>query len=279
MRLSVLLLAITSLGFITGETHAQELNTPANNETGNYARPEPQRTPVMIDYESRANSISKATTPAGGDAKAAPSKSGNEKPAASIAKADSSPAGATAPAPLVIPAARSAQAVKLDSTGNPVYDDLVMKAATRYGVDPNLIFAVMRQESGFKVRARSYKGASGLMQLMPATARRFGVTDIYDPAQNIDGGTRYLRFLLDMFNDDIELALAGYNAGENAVVKSGYRVPRYRETQNYVQVISARYGRTKHKASTTKNAEPVKPVAPPAMQLTSGSSSRLSNNY
>ena len=137
----------------------------------------------------------------------------------------------------------------------------------------------MRQESGFNSRARSYKGASGLMQLMPATARRFGVTNIFDPAQNIDGGVRYLRFLLDMFEGDVELALAGYNAGEGAVVRSGYRVPNYRETQNYVRVISARYGRSKHKTSGSKPQAPAAPVAPDAMTFSGGISGRLSNNY
>ncbi|MCI0490054.1 MAG: transglycosylase SLT domain-containing protein [Blastocatellia bacterium] len=284
MRLSVLLIAIISLGFITGEARAQELSTPANDETGANARTEPQRTPMMVVYETRATTGPKAATPSAGDSKAAPSKPGSEnkkeifKPTADGAKTDSTPAASKAPNPLVIPAAGSAP-IKLDTSGNPAYDEIVMKAAARHGVDPNLIFAVMRQESGFNSRARSYKGASGLMQLMPATARRFGVTDIFDPAQNIEGGTRYMRFLLDMFNGDVELALAGYNAGEGAVIKSGYRVPRYRETQNYVQVISARYGRTKHKANAAKSSEPVKPVAPDALQFSGGSSSRLSNNY
>lgn len=101
----------------------------------------------------------------------------------------------------------------------------------------------MRQESGFNPRAISPKGARGLMQLMPTTAVRLGVRDIYDPAQNIDGGARYLRFLLDTFNGDVELALAGYNAGEGAVARYGNRVPPYRETINYVQRISAHYTR------------------------------------
>jgi soluble lytic murein transglycosylase-like protein len=99
----------------------------------------------------------------------------------------------------------------------------------------------MHQESGFKTRARSYKGASGLMQLMPATARRFGVTDIYDPKQNIEAGVKYMRWLLDTFNGDVVLALAGYNAGEGAVMKYGWQVPPYSETREYVRRIAARY--------------------------------------
>jgi soluble lytic murein transglycosylase-like protein len=99
----------------------------------------------------------------------------------------------------------------------------------------------MSQESAFDARAVSPKGARGLMQLMPATAARFGVKDIFDPAQNIEAGARYLRFLLDLFDGDISLALAGYNAGEGAVKKYGYTVPPYRETVNYVRKIRRRY--------------------------------------
>src|SRR6185436_7354127 len=99
----------------------------------------------------------------------------------------------------------------------------------------------MHQESTFKPGAMSNKGARGLMQLMPGTAVRFGVTSIWDPKQNIEGGTRYMRFLLDKFNGDVQLALAGYNAGEGAVMKYGYRIPPYNETQEYVRRIGSRY--------------------------------------
>jgi soluble lytic murein transglycosylase-like protein len=173
---------------------------------------------------------------------------------------------------MVFPSASTAG--EIGTTGNPKYDALIAQSAARHGVDPNLIIAVMRQESGFNSRALSYKGATGLMQLMPATARRFGVTNIYDPAQNIEGGTRYLRFLLDTFNDDLKLVLAGYNAGENAVVKSGYRIPRYRETQNYVRSISARYDASRNRALTKPRTS--NPVAPGIETFSKG---RLSNNY
>lgn len=129
------------------------------------------------------------------------------------------------------------------SAGNPQLEALISNAAQRNGIDEKLIWAVMRQESSFNSRAISYKGARGLMQLMPATAARFGVRDIFDPAQNIEGGARYLKFLLDTFNGDIELALAGYNAGEGAVFRYGNRIPPYRETQDYVRKISANYVR------------------------------------
>jgi hypothetical protein len=127
------------------------------------------------------------------------------------------------------------------TTGNPEYDSYIEEASRKYRIDPLLIYAQMHQESSFKVKATSYKGASGLMQLMPATARRFGVTKIYDPKQNIEAGVRYMRWLLDTFNGDVVLALAGYNAGEGAVMKYGWNVPPYRETQEYVRRITARY--------------------------------------
>src|SRR5207244_213822 len=111
----------------------------------------------------------------------------------------------------------------------------------RNPVDPPLLYANMHQESTFQTRAMSNKGARGLMQLMPGTAQRFGVTNIWDPRQNIEGGSRYVRFLLDMFDGDVKLALAGYNAGEGAVLKYGYSVPPYSETQEYVRRISRRY--------------------------------------
>jgi hypothetical protein len=129
------------------------------------------------------------------------------------------------------------------STGNQRLDEMITQSARRNGIDHRLILAVMKQESSFNTRALSYKGARGLMQLMPATASRFGVTDIYDPAQNIEGGARYLRFLLNTFNGNVELALAGYNAGEHAVYRYGNRIPPYRETQDYVRKISAHYAR------------------------------------
>ena len=127
------------------------------------------------------------------------------------------------------------------TTGNPLHDAYIVDSSRRYNIDPLLIYSQMHQESSFKINARSHKGASGLMQLMPATARRFGVTSIYDPKQNIDAGVRYMRWLLNTFNGDVVLALAGYNAGEGAVMKYGNNVPPYRETQEYVRRITSRY--------------------------------------
>lgn len=127
------------------------------------------------------------------------------------------------------------------TTGNPTVDSYIVESSRRYNIDPLLIYAQMHQESSFKQRAVSHKGASGLMQLMPATARRFGVTNIFDPRQNIDAGVKYMRWLLDTFGQNLELALAGYNAGEGAVMKYGRKVPPFRETREYVRRITARY--------------------------------------
>ncbi|HKY42263.1 MAG TPA: lytic transglycosylase domain-containing protein [Pyrinomonadaceae bacterium] len=127
------------------------------------------------------------------------------------------------------------------STGNSKIDGLIRTYGAQYGVDPYLIYCLMSQESNFIAGATSYKGAQGLMQLMPGTAARYGVTNPYDVAQNIKGGTRYLKDLLKMFNGRVDLALAGYNAGEGAVMKYGNKIPPYDETRNYVKLILKRY--------------------------------------
>src|SRR5215467_8257620 len=129
------------------------------------------------------------------------------------------------------------------SSGDATIDAMVRQAAARHGVDPRLIFLVMQAESGFRLRAVSPKGATGLMQLMPATAARLGVTNILDARENIFGGVKYLRWLLDRFGGDVRLALAGYNAGEHAVESHGNQVPPILETQNYVRSIVLRYNR------------------------------------
>jgi soluble lytic murein transglycosylase-like protein len=129
------------------------------------------------------------------------------------------------------------------TTGDAKVDGFIIESGLRNKVDPVLLYAQMHQESSFKRGAISPKGARGLMQLMPGTAARFGVANIFDPRQNIEGGARYMRFLLDHFDGDVALALAGYNAGEGAVLKYGRRIPPYRETQEYVRRISQRYAR------------------------------------
>ncbi|WP_343043881.1 lytic transglycosylase domain-containing protein [Marichromatium bheemlicum] len=118
-----------------------------------------------------------------------------------------------------------------------VYAALISANARRYGLSPALLHAVIRAESAYDPRAVSPVGAQGLMQLMPATAARYGVADSFDPADNIRGGAAYLRDLLDLFDNDLRLALAGYNAGEGAVLKHGRDIPPYAETQAYVRKV------------------------------------------
>jgi soluble lytic murein transglycosylase-like protein len=121
------------------------------------------------------------------------------------------------------------------------FTDLIEQAANRHQVDAKLVHAVIQTESAYNSTAQSPKGAVGLMQLMPDTARRFGVTDRNDPDQNVDGGTRYLKYLITLFNPNIDLAVAAYNAGENAVLRYNNSIPPYPETQNYVKQVLALY--------------------------------------
>jgi len=139
----------------------------------------------------------------------------------------------------------------IPTSGDPQLDRIIFEAAEEQGVDPRLLHAVIWQESKYKTDARSHAGAQGLMQLIPDTAKRFGCDNPNDPAKNIEAGAKYLSWLLKRFSGNVELALAGYNAGEGAVDKYD-GIPPYNETQNYVKIISKRYGKTYH------------PVLPPA---------------
>jgi len=130
------------------------------------------------------------------------------------------------------------------TSGTPAIDQLIRTNANRFGIDPYLVFLVIEKESRFHTRAVSPKGAMGLMQLMPGTARRLGVRKPFDAAENIRGGTQYMKELMDMFGGKVDLVLASYNAGEGAVLKYGRNVPPYRETRDYVKTIGKRYGLT-----------------------------------
>ena len=139
----------------------------------------------------------------------------------------------------------------IPTSGDPALDRIIFEVGEKQGVDPRFIHAVIWQESKYDTHARSHAGAQGLMQLIPATAKRFGCEHPEDPEENITAGTKYLGWLLKRFSGNVELALAGYNAGEGAVDK--YEgVPPYDETRNYVKIISERYGKLYH------------PVLPPA---------------
>ena len=143
------------------------------------------------------------------------------------------------------------------TSGSPTIDQLIRTNANRFGIDPYLVFLVIEKESRFHTRALSPKGAMGLMQLMPGTARRLGVRKPFDAAENIRGGAQYMRELMDMFGGKVDLVLASYNAGEGAVLKYGRNVPPYRETRDYVKTIGKRYGLTgRQPSSQTEVPEP-----------------------
>lgn len=125
------------------------------------------------------------------------------------------------------------------------FDELISSKASMYGIDPHLVRAIVKAESDFDEMAVSKKGAKGLMQLMPATASRMGVKNIHDPEDNVEGGIKYLSKLLKMFDWQVPLAVAAYNAGENAVVKYGNRIPPYNETQTYVKRVLRYYSHYK----------------------------------
>ena len=124
------------------------------------------------------------------------------------------------------------------------FKPLIQRVAQETSMSPSLLHAVIAVESGYDAKAVSRKGAQGLMQLMPKTAQRFGVRNPLDPLENVRGGALYLKWLIDYFDGNLKLALAGYNAGENEVVRAGYKIPANRETLNYVPKVLAHLSHT-----------------------------------
>jgi soluble lytic murein transglycosylase-like protein len=147
---------------------------------------------------------------------------------------------ATADSVAVRAAGASGKGAKASSPARLVISSIVSDVAQEVEIPVHLLHAVIAVESDYDTRAVSPKGAQGLMQLMPTTARRFGVVDPFDPRDNVRGGALYLKWLLDLFSGDVQLAVAGYNAGEQAVIRAGYRIPPYAETQRYVPRVLAR---------------------------------------
>jgi Transglycosylase SLT domain len=144
------------------------------------------------------------------------------------------------------------------------FHDIIRAAGLRYGVDPDLIHCVIAVESNFNPKAISFRNARGLMQLLPSTASRMGVKNIFDPKENVDGGTRYLREMLARYHNDVTLALAAYNAGPEKVQRYGNQVPPYQETQNYVRTIARGYAKIKTKAAVTNGESSLTPAEIPS---------------
>jgi soluble lytic murein transglycosylase-like protein len=167
-------------------------------------------------------------------------------------------------------AATQVEAIPVDIplSGDCDLDWIIFRAGEKAGVDPRFIHAVINQESQYDPKAVSYVGAQGLMQMMPATAKRFGLKDPFDATANVEAGTKYLKWLLERFDGDVSLALAGYNAGEGAVDK--YKgVPPYGETQNYVKKIVANYGKAYHPVLTPDDAKLAFHLVSPEIQSSS----------
>jgi len=193
---------------------------------------EPVKAQVLTPRSRRSGKITSSNKPAAGGQSAASDRydqASTLKP--TVLSYDSLPSSL----------ASTGSALRGFTTGSSQVDGYLIDAGLKNGIDPLLLYSIMHQESSFKSHAISPKGARGLMQLMPGTAIRFGVTNIFDARQNIEGGARYVRFLLERFDGDVRLTLAGYNAGEGAVEKYGRQIPPYAETQEYVRRISRRY--------------------------------------
>lgn len=167
----------------------------------------------------------------------------------------------TVVAPRVLEASGPAATPALQTAPPANLQEAVDRIADRHGLPPELLHSVIQVESNYNPYAVSPKGALGIMQLIPATARRFGVEDVFDPVENIEGGARYLAYLLTLYGGNYPLALAAYNAGENAVAKYG-TVPPYAETQNYIKLVAKHLEEAQNNSAKVKEQKQAKPAAP-----------------
>jgi soluble lytic murein transglycosylase-like protein len=225
-KLNAAFILLTTMGFFCIPAHAQlasYLDEQGNLVYTNSTAPAPRITPAKSSSAPISSQGSPSPQPA-----SAPAPAPTQAPAA----APPSAPAALAPAQPLVPVIQAPAAL----------DQMVQQTAEKHNVDPALVRAVISTESNWNASALSSKGAQGLMQLVPGTARQLGVGNAFDPAQNVDGGVRYLGMLLQRYNGDLKLALAAYNAGPSIVDRFG-GVPNYRETRNYVEKVTSTYFR------------------------------------
>ena len=176
---------------------------------------------------------------------------------------------AYAPPPIFVPPpaiAATGPVIQVSAALRAQYAPLIAKVAQEHGLDASLLHAIVTVESGYNAQAKSPAGAIGLMQLIPDTAERFGVKNITDPLDNLRGGARYLRFLLSMFKNNLELVLAAYNAGEGAVMQAGNKIPNYAETKAYVPSVLTQYLHYSGNSMPTSGSVPTFRDKPPLIR-------------